>query len=397
MKRAPNIHVLATLLAGLGCSTPLLAADSVDAGFHRYLDAAPILRNLPPPTASPERPRSLGDAELFAEHAGSVVLILGKSSLGSGAIVSTDGLILTNHHVVDEGNDYAVVFYRADGRIDLAPRHTAHLVKVDQIADLALLRLDNPPADIKPLRFGSADDLKVGIDVHAIGHPKGQIWSYTKGLVSQIRPDFTWSGNHRAQVIQTQTPLLPGNSGGPLLSDDGLILGVNAFIDPKAASLNFAIGIDEIQRFLTRTDNRYLPQPTAQTAQAAPTPAPAPAPTASQSPPPQRPAAAECKVRVLGSERDTNRRGKLTKIDWDCDGQPDLFFFYPDDRKNPDEAWLDLNKDKRIDVIVFDDNHDGKWDRSLHDKDFDGRWDFIGYHPDGGVMPSRLEPYKAAP
>lgn len=392
MKRSPSLPILVSLFASIGWSTSLLAAGGVDSGFRQYLDGAPILRNLPPPTASPERARSLGDAQLFAEHAGSVVLILGKSSLGSGAIVSTDGLILTNHHVVDEGSNYAVIFFRADGRIDLAPRHAAHLVKVDQVADLALLRLDNPPADIKPLRFGSTDDLKVGVDVHAIGHPKGQIWSYTKGLVSQIRPDFTWSGNHRAQVIQTQTPLLPGNSGGPLLSDDGLILGINAFIDPKVASLNFAIGIDEIQRFLARTDNRYLPQPTAQAVQTAPTPTPA----ASQPPPPQRPAPTKCEVRVLGSERDTNRRAKLTKIDWDCDGQPDLFFLYPDDRKNPNEAWLDLNKDKRIDVIVFDDNHDGKWDRSLHDKDFDGRWDFVGYHPNGDVMPSRLEPYTAA-
>lgn len=386
MRLRPTLRLLAALLAGGGWLSPLQAADGIDAGFRQYQASPPLLRSLPPPAAgTPERPRSMGDAQLFAEHAGSVVLILGKSSLGSGAIVSPDGLILTNHHVVSEGSDYAVVFYRPDGRIDLAPRQTARLVKVDQIADLALLRLDTPPDDLKPLRFAGPDDLKVGIDVHAIGHPKGQTWSYTKGQISQIRPDFTWAGAHRAQVIQTQTPLLPGNSGGPLLTDDGLILGINAFIDPKAASLNFAIGIDEVQRFLARPDNRYLPQAAAQAPQAAPAPAVAT--------PPPRPAPSNCEVRILGTLRDTARNAKVVRVDLDCDGEPDLFLVYPDDRRAPHEAWLDLNKDKRVDVIVFDDNRDERWDRSFHDKDFDGRWDFIGQHPDGKVFPTRLVPF----
>jgi S1-C subfamily serine protease len=79
----------------------------------------------------------------------------------------------------------------------------------------------------------SSEDIEVGADVRAIGHPKGEEWTYTKGIVSSVRPDYEWSGepgeSHRATVIQTQTPINPGNSGGPLLSDEGKIVGVNSF------------------------------------------------------------------------------------------------------------------------------------------------------------------------
>src|SRR5262249_1939909 len=90
--------------------------------------------------------------------------------------------------------------------------------------------------------------------VAAIGHPEGQSWTYTKGIVSQIRPDFAWSTgqgeSHRATVIQTQTPINPGNSGGPLLSDDGRIVGINSFRATEGEGLNFAVSAKDISAFL---------------------------------------------------------------------------------------------------------------------------------------------------
>jgi S1-C subfamily serine protease len=80
----------------------------------------------------------------------------------------------------------------------------------------------------------------VGTKPGGIGHPNGENWTYTKGIVSSVRPDYEWL-THRATVIQTQTPINPGNSGGPLLSDDGKIVGVNSFGDKGAEGLNFAI------------------------------------------------------------------------------------------------------------------------------------------------------------
>jgi S1-C subfamily serine protease len=88
----------------------------------------------------------------------------------------------------------------------------------------------NPP---KPIDLADEKDIAVGADVNAIGHPENLRWSYTKGIISQIRNGFAWSDEskikHHADVIQTQTPINPGNSGGPVLSDDGKLIGVNTF------------------------------------------------------------------------------------------------------------------------------------------------------------------------
>ena len=99
--------------------------------------------------------------------------------------------------------------------------------------------------------------MQVGADVHAIGHPAGEAWTYTKGIVSQIRPGYEWqpkaSVKHVADVIQTQTPINPGNSGGPLISDDGRLIGVNSF-KKDGEALNFAVSIGEVEKFLKAAD-----------------------------------------------------------------------------------------------------------------------------------------------
>jgi hypothetical protein len=96
--------------------------------------------------------------------------------------------------------------------------------------------------------------------VHAIGHPGGEQWTYTQGIISQVRTDYRWKGvndlQHFATVIQTQTPINPGNSGGPLLDDNVSVIGVNAFIKQEKQGLNFAISLGEITQFLARPGNR---------------------------------------------------------------------------------------------------------------------------------------------
>ncbi len=86
---------------------------------------------------------------------------------------------------------------------------------------------------MKPLAVAGSSAVQVGSDVHAIGHPTGEAWTYTRGIVSQIRRDYEWQAEdkvlHKATVIQTQTPINPGNSGGPLLDDNLEIVGINSF------------------------------------------------------------------------------------------------------------------------------------------------------------------------
>ncbi len=120
------------------------------------------------------------------------------------------------------------------------------VIKIDVQRDLALIRPRSlPKRPIRPLELATKE-VEIGADVHAIGHPQGEGWTYTKGVVSSVRPNYHWfygpGDTHQATVIQTQTPINFGSSGGPLLSDDGRIVGVNTFIK---TGLNFAVAADE--------------------------------------------------------------------------------------------------------------------------------------------------------
>ena len=107
------------------------------------------------------------------------------------------------------------------------------------------------PNDVNELKL--ANKLPdVGSDVHAIGHPGSLSWTYTKGYVSQIRKNYKWNYEktlHEASIIQTQTPISPGNSGGPLISSEGELLGVNSF-KAQGENLNFAVTSLEVINFL---------------------------------------------------------------------------------------------------------------------------------------------------
>ena len=202
-------------------SSASVALSSAEALTKEFKDAIP-------------RTRSTQDVSLFRQAAPSVVMIIAKDGFGSGSLLQNN-VILTNFHVIDKNREVTIVFKPTDPSGKPAENEIvkADVVKIDVQRDLALVRPRSlPNHTVRPLQI-SSQDVEVGADVHAIGHPKGQEWTYTKGVVSSVRPDYEWSygpGNsHRATVIQTQTPINPGNSGGPLLSDDGKIVGVNSF------------------------------------------------------------------------------------------------------------------------------------------------------------------------
>jgi hypothetical protein len=104
--------------------------------------------------------------------------------------------------------------------------------------------------------------LNVGQDVHAIGHPQGEVWTYTRGIVSQIRANYEWKTEegitHRANIIQTQTPINPGNSGGPLLDENARVIGINSFRHRSGEGLNYAVSVDTINDFLSRQGSREV-------------------------------------------------------------------------------------------------------------------------------------------
>ena len=139
-----------------------------------------------------------------------MVLILTKDGLGSGSLLQ-DNVILTNFHVVKEHGEVAIVFKPTapNGKATDDEVVIADVVKIDLQRDLALVRPRSlPNHTVRPLQI-SSQDIEVGADVRAIGHPKGEDWTYTKGIVSSVRPDYEWSagpGNsHRATVIHRPT------------------------------------------------------------------------------------------------------------------------------------------------------------------------------------------------
>ena len=167
---------------------------------------------------------------------------------GSGFVVSSDGLIVTNQHVVDGATEIAVKI-GTDGE-----QLPAELVGIDASQDLALLDVDAD--DLPTLELGD-DDVEVGDPTYAIGNPYGLDHTLTTGVVSAVDRDLQApDGGTIAGGIQTDAALNPGNSGGPLLDAGGAVIGVNAQIatggDAQGGNvgIGFAIPSDTVEQFI---------------------------------------------------------------------------------------------------------------------------------------------------
>jgi hypothetical protein len=235
-----------------------------------------------------------------------------------------------------------------------------------------LIRVEKVPDGVKPLTIGTTSAVQVGSDVHAIGHPTGEAWTYTRGIVSQIRKDYAWAAEdrveHKATVIQTQTPINPGNSGGPLIDDDGIVVGINSF-KSSGEGLNFAVSGDDVQAFLARPKDRKAQPVKAVTAKA-------------------------CKSKVLKERASKDPVGAEFLMDDDCDGHGDYLLLVPDDKKQPVIVQLDENGDGKIDTMIFDDDRDGHPDYAMYDTDGDGKPDLQGRYRDHEDEPYAWEKMK---
>ena len=152
---------------------------------------------------------------------------------GSGFVISTDGFIVTNNHVIEDTNSIKVTF--ADGI-----ERSADLTGADPHTDIAILKVYD--GDLKPLQFANSDLLEPGQIAIAIGNPMGLQHTVTTGVVSATaRTLRSGSGRLIDDIIQTDAALNPGNSGGPLLNTEGKVIGVNTAIVSAAQGLCFAV------------------------------------------------------------------------------------------------------------------------------------------------------------
>lgn len=320
----------------------------------------------------------------------STVAIIGNNSnFGSGVLLKNSEVerlnltkkfgqgyfIATVEHVISENQEYAVLFYEPNGnKLDETEIQIAKIIGSDPGKDLAILKIDTKPEHATGSRLVSNNDnISIGDDVQAIGHPNEMWWTYTRGYVSQFRDNYEWKYDDnlklKANVIQTQTPITTGNSGGPLFTTKGNILGLNAFGDPDFQSLNFAIAADEIELFINNLNTSL-----------------------------------DFNIDLSSIIiSDQSNWTKIEEIDSNNDGYIDVITYDTNNDGQVDLGEIDSNKDGITDYFEYDIFNDFSFAQTFFpesneyfaewrvDTDGDGSADLVAYDKIGDGQPDKLE------
>jgi 2-alkenal reductase len=264
-------EIVATVMAQLESETNARAQDDDQ---REEVDVQAIVANVlaqvetrlaelqqPKPVVNSEVPEEMSGDELqdglvnlySRANPAVVYIIVPPIGSGSGFVYNEDGYIVTNNHVIENGQEYEVVF--AGGE-----RLEAELVGSDVDSDLAVIKVDELPDGVQPLPLGSSDALAVGQFVVAIGNPFGEQGSMSLGIVSGLgrslqsqRALDSDNSYSLPLVVQTDAPINPGNSGGPLLNLDGEVVGVNSAIATTSGTnsgVGFSIPVKAVKRII---------------------------------------------------------------------------------------------------------------------------------------------------
>ena len=335
------------------------------------------------------KPKFKGGAEdIYNDFAKSVVFIGNRQKnkiigIGSGFVVKHEGIkIITNWHVIHDA-DSIDVWLKPNQMVDenylihQVDSYSAKLVKTNKTKDLAMLRIDGKfPITIKPVKYGNFLNIKPGQTSYAIGHPGGLLWTFSSGMVSQVRPKYNWKykgSRHKANVIQTQAPISPGNSGGPLFNKNKELIGVNTFTT-EGENLNFAIAVDDVLEFLKekpkqikKKKNKYIQKKN------------------------------KGNTWIQKKKKKSNKKGIINianakEVDLNKNGIIDAWMIdennngvyekaYADENEDGiiDIAAIDKNEDRNFEIIFIDLNGNGDPDEAEIDENEDGKADYIAY------------------
>ena len=177
----------------------------------------------------------------------SVVSVGTDKGQGSGAIIDDRGFIVTNFHVVDDASIIRVL--TRDNKV-----YNAQFIGYNDVIDIAVLKIEG---SFKRLRYGDSDDAKVGEKVIALGNPAGLSFTVTEGIISAVHRK---GPNNLAVYLQTDVPVNPGNSGGPLVNADSRLIGINNFKIAGFEGLGFAIESNTVKEVTDDIISQYLAQ-----------------------------------------------------------------------------------------------------------------------------------------
>jgi putative serine protease PepD len=245
MSRQHIVSILAGLLGGLAVALVVLVAGPFGGGSVRTVR---VTSGGSRAYASSEQlTEGTGASRVYAQDAHGVVAIRAEGAKreggffgeatqsvdeGSGIVISSSGLIVTNEHVIEGARSIAVSLDGEGGAT-----RTATVVGEDPSQDLAVLRVDASGLALHPLQLAGSSTVEVGEAAYAIGSPYGLNWTLTTGIVSALdRTIHAPDGASIEGAIQTDAALNPGNSGGPLLNAAGEVIGVNSQIVSASAS-----------------------------------------------------------------------------------------------------------------------------------------------------------------
>jgi hypothetical protein len=210
------------------------------------------------------------DAKVYEEALKSTTWVLtktsGKTSSGTGVLVDAEKkLVVTNFHVVGEARTAIIFFPAMEGSKPIVTRKhyvdnvrtlgiRGRILGVDRKRDLALIQLDKLPESAKAIPM-AAESPKPGEEVESVGNPGSSdaLWVYTSGTVRSVyKKQFrTGAGDHEFSVVETQSPINTGDSGGPVVNAAGELVAVSQAISPSARLVSYSVDVMEVKAFLT--------------------------------------------------------------------------------------------------------------------------------------------------